>query len=120
MRIREKEPAQGEKLAFETHEYRGYKIKALYLNDGSQDARIEIWTITSIVRAFRYPAYKIWNISAHAEDVIEGYIEENAEPTVAPSQPRMTIRYSCALCNELLDDCKCVAPSQLQPKGDIK
>jgi hypothetical protein len=84
------EPAQGEKLAFETHEYRGYKIKAFYLNDGGQDARIEIWTITSMVRAFPYPAYKIWNISAHMQDVIEGYIEETAEPTVAPSQPKPT------------------------------
>jgi hypothetical protein len=60
-----------EKVAFEG-EKRGYYFKATYLEQPKGEALIEISKEGKIVREFLFPAYKIWNISAHADDIING------------------------------------------------
>lgn len=36
------------------------------------DARVRIFKGTEVVRDFGWPAYKVWNIQAHADDIVEG------------------------------------------------
>jgi len=57
---------------------RGFTIKAFYLqqpNDG--DALVEIYREEKPYRRFLYPAYKVWNIAAHFDDIVNGEIEGN-------------------------------------------
>lgn len=67
-----------EKIAFEG-EKRGYYFKATYLEEPKGEALIEISKAGKIVREFLFPAYKIWNIPAHADDIINGLEKENDE-----------------------------------------
>lgn len=67
-----------EKVAFEV-ETRGYNFKATYLKEPKNDALIEISKEGKIVREFLFPAYKIWNIAAHADDIINGLEKESDE-----------------------------------------
>jgi hypothetical protein len=61
-----------ESVAFERKtDYRGYSVKAFYLKD-SQDALVEITKGGKSHRSFLFPAYKIWNIAAHFEDIVDG------------------------------------------------
>jgi len=51
----------------------GYNIEAWYLkqpNDGN--ALIHIFKDGKILRSFLFPAYKIYNLQAHFEDIVEG------------------------------------------------
>jgi hypothetical protein len=70
-----------EKLIFERKEdYKGYNVKAWYLkepNDGL--ALIEIFKDGNLLRGFKFPAYKIYNIAAHFEDIVESEIEQNTK-----------------------------------------
>lgn len=65
-----------EEVAFES-EKRGYYFKATYLTDPKGEALIEIFKGGKLKREFLFPAYKIWNISAHADDIIEGLERES-------------------------------------------
>ena len=67
-----------DKVAFED-EKRGYKFVATYLICPKADALIEISKGDKMVRSFLFPAYKIWNISAHADDIIDGLEKESDE-----------------------------------------
>ena len=58
-------------VAFEG-EKRGYYFKATYLIEPKGQSLIEISKDGKIVREFLFPAYKIYNISAHADDIIDG------------------------------------------------
>lgn len=60
-----------DKVAFEG-ERRGYYFKATFLHHPKGDALIEISKQGKIVREFLFPAYKVYNISAHADDIING------------------------------------------------
>jgi hypothetical protein len=60
-----------ETLAYETQEYRGYKIKAFYLNDDKHLARVELWKDGEIIRSLLTQAYRVWNYSAHIYDIVE-------------------------------------------------
>jgi len=68
-----------ETLAFERKEdYKGYNVKAWYLkepNDGL--ALIEIYKNGELLREFKFLAYKIWNIAAHFEDIVEGELKDS-------------------------------------------
>ena len=69
-----------EKVAFENLDKpdRGYAVRASYLkkpNDG--DALIEIFKDGAVIRSFRYPAYRIWNIAAHFSEIVDGEIEKH-------------------------------------------
>ena len=63
-----------EKLAFEK-EYKGFKIKAFWGDE--PDAYIEITKEGKEYRIFSYPGYKIFNLAAHFEDIIEGELKNS-------------------------------------------
>lgn len=65
------EQLEREKVAF-VETYGAYRIVATYLLNANGDDLIEIFKNGDLVKAFRWPGYKIWNIQAHAEDIIEG------------------------------------------------
>lgn len=68
-----------DKVAFESKEDRGYKCKATYLKEpNGGDALIEIFKDGKPLRAFLFPAYKIWNIAAHFRDIVDGELEGSA------------------------------------------
>jgi hypothetical protein len=53
-------------------EWRGYQVRAHYLKPpDNQDALVEVLKDGEIVRSFRYPAYRVWNVAAHADDLID-------------------------------------------------
>lgn len=65
-----------ESLAFESKQPdRGYTVRASYLKEPrKQDALIEIFKDSKPLRAFFFPAYKVWNIAAHFHDIVDGEI----------------------------------------------
>jgi hypothetical protein len=72
----EKEKLIIDSIAFEG-DTRGYHFKATYLTEPKGESLIEISKDGKIVRKFLFPSYKIWNISAHADDIIDGLEKEN-------------------------------------------
>jgi hypothetical protein len=56
---------------------RGYNFKATYLLEPKGEALIEISKDGKIVKEFLFPAYKIYNISAHADDIVDGLEKDN-------------------------------------------
>ena len=51
----------------------GYSVKASYLKEPRKgDALIEIFKDGKPLRAFLFPAYKIYNIAAHFGDIVDG------------------------------------------------
>ncbi len=76
-------------LAFEL-EYRGFVVKAFYLEEADQNARIEILKYGEPFKEFLYPAYRIWNIHAHFPEMVDA--ELSGPPAAdannsAPEQP---------------------------------
>ena len=69
-----------DEVAFD-NESHGYRFVATYLKtaDGKQsgDALIEVFRGEKAVRSFMFPAYKTWNIAAHAQDIAAGLDEES-------------------------------------------
>lgn len=70
-----------ESIAFEGPKEpdRGYTVRASYLkkpHDG--DALIEVMKDDVVIRKFLFPAYKIYNISAHFSDIVDGEIEKSS------------------------------------------
>ncbi len=58
---------------------RGYTVRASYLKQPNNgDALIEIFKDGEPLREFLFPAYKIWNISAHFPDIVDGEIEKSS------------------------------------------
>lgn len=57
-----------DKVAFET-EARGLKFVATYLIHPKGEALIELSRDGQMVKSLLWPAYKIWNIAAHADDI---------------------------------------------------
>lgn len=65
-----------EKVAYEfTH--KDYTFTATYLTEPKGDALIEIKKNGVMVKEFLFPAYKIYNISAHAADIVDGLERES-------------------------------------------
>ena len=67
-----------EKVAFDK-EHRGYRFVATYLTEPKGDALIEISKDDRMVRETLWPAYKIWNIAAHADDIVDGLERDSSE-----------------------------------------
>lgn len=68
-----------ESIAFESKQPdRGYTVKASYLTHPKSDALVEIFKDGLPLRAFLFPAYKVWNIAAHFGDIVDGEIAGNA------------------------------------------
>jgi urease gamma subunit len=55
-------------VAFKT-EARGLKFVATYLTHPKSEALIEISRDGQMVKSLLWPAYKVWNIAAHADDI---------------------------------------------------
>lgn len=68
-----------DKFAFESPEISGYKICAWYLKEPENDCLVKITQSGNLVREFLYPAYKVWNLAAHASEIIASEIEKNSE-----------------------------------------
>jgi hypothetical protein len=66
------------KMIYETYSDRGFVFKA-WKTDSKGDALIEIERDGKIIRSFIFPAYKVWNISAHASDIIESELNKNID-----------------------------------------
>jgi hypothetical protein len=65
-----------EKLAYESEEpNRGFTVKCYYLTTPKGEALIEIYRDGEPYRRFLYPAYKIWNIAAHFDDIVTSEID---------------------------------------------
>jgi hypothetical protein len=63
-----------EKIAFESPDNRGFTVKASYLIEPKGEALIEIFKDGEPLRWFLFPAYKVWNIAAHFDDIVESEI----------------------------------------------
>jgi hypothetical protein len=59
-----------EKVAFDG-ERSGYRFVATYLSEPKGEALIEISKDGALVKSFLWPAYKVWNIAAHADDIAD-------------------------------------------------
>jgi hypothetical protein len=59
------------KVAFD-QECHGYRFLCTYLEEPKGDALVEIARGPDLIRSFFWPAYKIWNIPAHVEDIVDG------------------------------------------------
>jgi hypothetical protein len=68
-----------EKLAFESPEINGHRIGAWYLTEPKGDCLVKITNGDNLIREFLYPAYKVWNLAAHADEIIASEIEKNTE-----------------------------------------
>jgi len=68
-----------EKIAFQSPEIKGFKIAAWYLTEPVGDCLVKITKGSDLIREFLYPAYKVWNIAAHAEEIIDSEIERCME-----------------------------------------
>jgi len=62
------------KLAFE-HSYKNFTIKAFWGDE--LDAEIIILKDNKKFRVFSYPAYRVFNLAAHFEDIVEGELENS-------------------------------------------
>lgn len=54
---------------------RNYNVKAFYLEEPKGEALIQITKDGKSLREFLFPAYKIWNIAAHFEDIVDSEFE---------------------------------------------
>ncbi len=68
-----------EKMIFETKPDRGFIFRAYDLSDSKGNALIEVEREGKIVRSFEFPAYRVWNIPAHADDIIKSELENNID-----------------------------------------
>lgn len=67
-----------DKIAFE-NEVGGYLFRATYLKESNGDALIEIEKDGGLVKSFLWPAYKIYNIAAHADEIADGLNQQSDE-----------------------------------------
>jgi len=74
--IKEELIKKGKELVFDLTD-RGFNVKAWYLNDDSGNALVKITKDGKLHRKFNWPAYKIFNISAHFEDIVDGELKDN-------------------------------------------
>lgn len=65
-----------DKVAF-GGEKQEFNFKGTYLKEPKGDALIEISKDGKVVREFLFPAYKIWNITARADDIANGLKQES-------------------------------------------
>lgn len=67
-----------DKIAFEK-ETGGLTFRAWYLAEPKGDCLVEITKGDALVRRFLWPAYKIWNIAAHASEIAESELAGDLE-----------------------------------------
>ena len=59
------------------YEKKGYRFISKEVGNG--DSKITISKNEEVLREFLFPSYKIWNIPAHDEDIIESLNKESDE-----------------------------------------
>lgn len=67
-----------DKVAFEGPKcgpYRGFTLRATYLKEPKGNALIGVFRDGDLHREFLYPAYKIYNIAAHFDEIVDGELE---------------------------------------------
>ena len=65
-----------EKVAYEqTDSTNRFKIIAYWADE--TNARIELYRDGNLYKEFYYPAYKIFNLSAHFEDIVSGELNND-------------------------------------------
>jgi hypothetical protein len=65
-----------DQVAFEG-DARGYHFKVTYLKEPKRDALVQITKDGKTIREFLFPAYKVFNIAAHTDDIVDGLEQEN-------------------------------------------
>ena len=65
-----------EEIAYKGN-HKGYVFTGTYLIEPKGQALIEIEKDGKLVKEFLFPAYKIFNIPAHAHDIIEGLEQDS-------------------------------------------
>jgi len=64
------------KLVFDITD-RGYRIRAWYQEEKNPEAIVQIDKDGETLRLFTFPAYKIWNLSAHFSDIVNGELRKS-------------------------------------------
>ena len=67
------------KLIYQTKPDRGFVFKAWDLPDSKGDALIEVERDGKLLREFKFPAYKVWNIPAHSDDIIQSELDKDVD-----------------------------------------
>ena len=67
-------------LIYETKPDRGFIFRAFDLLPQSKGyALIEVEREGKLIKSFEFPAYKVWNITAHASDIIDSELASNSD-----------------------------------------
>ncbi len=67
------------KMIFQTKPDRGFVFTAYELPESKGDALIEVHRDGKPFRNFKFPAYKVWNIPAHADDIIRSELAKDVD-----------------------------------------
>lgn len=67
------------KIIFKTKPDRGFVFTVWDIPNSKGDALVEIARNNKIIRSFTFPAYKIWNILAHADDIIQSELNNDTD-----------------------------------------
>ena len=67
------------KLIYQTKPDRGFVFKAWEVLDSKGDALIEVERDGKLIRTFPFPAYKVWNIAAHSNDIIQSELDKDTD-----------------------------------------
>ncbi len=68
----------GERKAVFDISLRGYRIRAFYRGEKDQNADIQIDKGEEPFKSFEYPAYRIWNLAAHFDDIVNNLNEQES------------------------------------------
>jgi len=67
------------KLIYETKSDRGFVFKAWDLPNSKGNALVEVERNGKVIRSFTFPGYKIYNIPAHADDIIQSELDKDVD-----------------------------------------
>ena len=68
-----------DKIIYETIPDKGFVFRAFDLSDSKGDALVEVERDGRVIRSFNFPAYKVWNIPAHANDIIQSELDKDTK-----------------------------------------
>ena len=67
------------KLIYKTKSDRGFVFTCWELPESKGDALIEVERDGEVIRTFNFPAYKVWNIPAHSNDIIQSELDKDTD-----------------------------------------
>jgi hypothetical protein len=69
-----------EKPVFDlTDQTSGIRLRAWYLATPSGDAVVQVHRGETQVREFLFPAYKVWNLAAHFDDIVASEVAQDVD-----------------------------------------